>query len=68
VDGSQHLDNQEYDAERTAFLKAQGYTVLRFGNGAVMNNIEDVLGVILEEISPGGSITDKDEIEIVEGK
>ena len=68
VDGSQHLDQQEYDAERTAFLKAQGYTVLRFGNGYVMNNIEDVLGVILEEISPGGSITDKAEIKIVEGK
>ena len=24
VDGSQHLDQQEYDSERTAFLEAQG--------------------------------------------
>jgi very-short-patch-repair endonuclease len=52
VDGSQHLDQQEYDTERTAFLEAQGYTILRFWHGDVLNNIESVLGVILEEISP----------------
>ena len=56
VDGSQHLDQPEYDAERTAFLEAQGYTILRFWNGDVMNNIEGVLGVILEVISPAGMI------------
>jgi len=57
VDGSQHLDQQEYDAERTVFLEAQGYTILRFWNGDVMNNIEGVLGVILEVISPAGMIS-----------
>ena len=68
VDGSQHLDQQEYDAERTAFLKAQGYTILRFWNGDVMNNIEGVLGVILEETSPTGIISEEAEIKIVEGR
>jgi very-short-patch-repair endonuclease len=68
VDGSQHLDQQEYDTERTAFLQAQGYTILRFWNGDVMNNIEGVLGVILEEISPTGIITEEEEIKIVEEK
>jgi very-short-patch-repair endonuclease len=66
VDGSQHLDQQEYDAERTTFLEAQGYTILRFWNGDVMNNIEGVLGVILEEISPAEMITEE-EVKIVEG-
>jgi hypothetical protein len=61
VDGSQHLDQQEYDAERTAFLEVQGYTILRFWNGDVMNNIEGVLGVILEEISPAGMIPQGDD-------
>ncbi|WP_238585181.1 DUF559 domain-containing protein, partial [Legionella anisa] len=28
---SQHLDNQSYDRERTAWLNAQGFKVLRFG-------------------------------------
>lgn len=51
VDGSQHLEQQEYDAERTAFLEALGYRVLRFFNGDVMNKIEEVVGVILEQLS-----------------
>ena len=54
--------------ERTAFLKAQGYTILRFWNGDVMNNIEGVLGVILEETSPTGIISEEAEIKIVEGR
>ena len=49
VDGSQHLDQQEYDSERTAFLMAQGYTILRFSNGDVMNKIDGVLADIFEK-------------------
>ena len=33
LDGSQHLDQEEYDADRTAFLESRGYRVLRFWNG-----------------------------------
>ncbi len=50
VDGSQHLDQQEYDAERSAFLEAKGYRVLRFWNGDVMNNIEGVMAEILRVV------------------
>ena len=46
LDGSQHLEQNEYDAERTAFLAAKGYRVLRFWNNEVMNNIENVLCAI----------------------
>ena len=49
VDGSQHLDQEEYDNERTAFLQARGYRVLRFWNSEVLNNINAVMGVIVEE-------------------
>jgi very-short-patch-repair endonuclease len=52
LDGSQHLEQEEYGAERTAFLKSKGYRVLRFYNGDVMNNIEKVLEVILENLNP----------------
>ena len=31
LDGSQHLEQQEYDNERTAYLEEKGYRVLRFG-------------------------------------
>jgi very-short-patch-repair endonuclease len=30
VDGSQHLDQEVYDTERTTFLESKGYHVLRF--------------------------------------
>ncbi|MBN1536854.1 MAG: endonuclease domain-containing protein [Anaerolineales bacterium] len=46
VDGSQHLDQQEYDAERTAYLESQGYRVIRFWNNEVMNDIEGVIKAI----------------------
>lgn len=50
LDGSQHLEQEDYDAERTAFLESKGYRVLRFYNNDVMKNIEKVLEVILENI------------------
>jgi very-short-patch-repair endonuclease len=43
---SQHLEQKEYDEERTAYLNSKGYRVLRFWNHDVMNNIDDVLKVI----------------------
>jgi very-short-patch-repair endonuclease len=46
LDGSQHLEQEEYDAERTAFWESKGYRVLRFWNNQVMNEIEGVLHVI----------------------
>jgi very-short-patch-repair endonuclease len=50
LDGSQHLQQEKYDAERTAFLEAKGYRVLRFSNSDVMNYTENVLAVILEDL------------------
>ncbi len=44
------MDQEEYDIERTAFLAAKGYRVLRFWNSDVLNNINNVMGIILEEL------------------
>ncbi len=46
LDGSQHLDQKEYDEARTAYLELRGYKVLRFWNHDVMNHIDEVLNVI----------------------
>jgi very-short-patch-repair endonuclease len=46
VDGGQHLEQQEYDSERTAYLEAKNYQVLRFWNNEVMENMDGVLQVI----------------------
>ncbi|HNB53752.1 MAG TPA: endonuclease domain-containing protein [Anaerolineales bacterium] len=50
LDGSQHAEQQTYDAERTEFLKTQGYKVIRFWNKEVMKDIESVLQTILYHI------------------
>jgi very-short-patch-repair endonuclease len=51
LDGSQHLDQAAYDSERTKFLEAKGYRVLRFWNNDVMKNIDKVLTCIWEELN-----------------
>lgn len=43
LDGDTHAFQQAYDQRRTAFLEAQGYRVLRFTNGQVMNEMHGVL-------------------------
>ena len=50
VDGSQHIDQEEYDKERTIFLESKGYRVLRFWNNEVLKNIEEVMAVILDKL------------------
>ena len=50
LDGSQHLEQQEYDQERTRYLESHGYQVIRFWNNEVMNNVEGVLLVILQKL------------------
>ena len=42
VDGSQHAE-AEYDTNRTARLKAEGYRVLRFWNNDVLQDTDSVL-------------------------
>ena len=46
-DGSQHLDSQAYDERRTTWLIEQGWTVLRFWNGDVAQNLDGVVEAIL---------------------
>src|SRR5258706_16437760 len=50
LDGSQHLEQQEYDQERTKYLEALGYKVVRFWNNNVMNNIDGVILTIIHTL------------------
>ena len=50
VDGSQHMGQEAYDEERTKYLQAKGYRVLRFWNHEVMDQIDAVLAVILDAV------------------
>ena len=53
LDGSQHLEQEEYDSERTSFLESKGYRILRFWNNQIMNDIEAVLRAIAYALEEG---------------
>jgi very-short-patch-repair endonuclease len=50
LDGSQHLEQEEYDEERTKNLESLGYKVIRFWNNDVMKDIEGVILVIMHAL------------------
>jgi len=52
LDGSQHLDQDENDLERTKYLKEKGYKMLRFWNHQVINDIDSVILTITAALEP----------------
>lgn len=53
LDGGQHAEQRTYDRHRDGWLRSQGYTVLRFWNNDVMQQLESVLERIRSSLSPG---------------
>src|SRR5262249_46601707 len=51
LDGGQHDQERERDADRTRVLEAMGYLVLRFWNHDVMRKVDGVLEEILSTVS-----------------
>jgi very-short-patch-repair endonuclease len=52
IDGATHLEPSqvEYDAARTAYLEESGYTVIRFTNDDVRDNLDAVVEEIIRKI------------------
>jgi very-short-patch-repair endonuclease len=50
LDGGQHAQRAEQDAERTRILEQWGYHVVRFWNNDVLGNIDGVLETIMQEL------------------
>jgi very-short-patch-repair endonuclease len=50
LDGSQHIADAPYDANRDAFLRAAGFRVLRFWNGHVLSETKSVIETIYEAL------------------
>ena len=48
-DGGQH-NGSTHDAERDAWMRAQGWRVLRFWNNEILGNIDGVLAVIAQAL------------------
>jgi len=57
LDGGQHLEQEEYDAQRTEFLESRGYKVLRFWNNDVLKNIDDVIREIQRTLKIRGNLS-----------
>lgn len=55
VDGGQHNDSAA-DKLRDEWLRSQGFTVLRFWNNEVSQNLDGVLTRILEALTPSPSV------------
>ena len=54
LDGSQHLQQEEYDEERTKYLNSLGYKVIRCWNQDVMKNIKGVILAIIQVMEDEG--------------
>lgn len=50
VDGSQHMQQAQYDSKRTEQLEAAGYQVLRFGDNDVLARTDNVMQAIYDTL------------------
>ena len=57
LDGGQHAEQTVYDQQRDAWLRNQGYTVLRFWNNDVMRELEGVLEEIRSALSANPTLS-----------
>ena len=51
LDGSQHLQQANYDSSRTAALEALGYRVLRYWNDDALRRTDDVVADIHRQLT-----------------
>jgi len=51
LDGGQHADRAAQDEKRTAWLRSNGYRVIRFWNNDVLQNTEAVIEQILAALN-----------------
>ena len=52
IDGGQHADDAILDVHRTTILEAHGFKVIRFWNNEVLQNLDGVVRVIAQELTP----------------
>jgi very-short-patch-repair endonuclease len=56
VDGGQHTQQEPYDARRDAWLRSEGFVVLRLWDHEVLTQVNDVMQVIWAALSAPSAI------------
>jgi len=56
LDGGQHNENIQKDAERSSYLQKNGWSVLRFWNNEVLQEMDAVLTEIAQHCNPHPSL------------
>ena len=51
LDGGQHATNRDRDEEREAWLRNEGFQIIRFWNNDVFENLEGVLEIIRRNLT-----------------
>jgi very-short-patch-repair endonuclease len=51
LDGGQHATNRDRDEEREAWLRGEGFQIIRFWNNDVFQNLEGVLETIRRKLT-----------------
>ena len=52
IDGGHHADDAIRDVHRTTVLEAHGFKVIRFWNNEILQNLDYVVRVIAQELTP----------------
>jgi very-short-patch-repair endonuclease len=50
LDGGVHAQTVAYDADRDAWFEGQGFRVMRFSNGAALENLSGLADAILQAV------------------
>jgi very-short-patch-repair endonuclease len=50
LDGGQHAEQENYDTERDAWLRDQGFVILRFWNNDVLTNMDGIVEQIAKTL------------------
>lgn len=68
IDGDYHLTNKEFDQARTEFLNSEGFTVIRFTNDDVKQDLTKVLTSIKDSLAKSPSIKESSPLSPGEGR
>jgi leucyl-tRNA synthetase len=68
IDGDYHLTNKEFDQARTEFLNSEGFTVIRFTNDDVKQDLTKVLTSIKDSLAKSPSIKESFPLSPGEGQ